>query len=238
MSEPLATGGYLDVRYSAEKRPYTSYPAQLCRYLTETYLSEHRQGALLDVGSGRGEFLHEFALEGFSGSGVDREQPRDARFPEPVRVCDLEQDALPFDSASFDVVFNKSVLEHTRNVTHLLRECHRVLRPGGTLLSLVPDFNAQWYHFYDDWTHVRPFTLTGLRECLLCHDFVVEEARYFRQLPILWRHPYLRPLADVSALAPSALKRFKWVRFSKEWMLLAVAKKPEAVTGPGRSGKE
>jgi hypothetical protein len=51
----------------------------------------------------------------------------------------------------------------------------------------------------------------------------VREALRFRQLPLLWDKPYLRPLSDVAALLPSAFKRSKFVRFSKEWMLLVVA---------------
>lgn len=94
------------------------------------------------------------------------------------------------------------------------------------MLSMVPDFQAQWRHFYDDWTHVRPFTLMGLRECLLSHEFELVSVKHFRQLPVLWKRPYLRPLADAAALLPAGLKRSKWVRFSKEWMLLAVVRNP------------
>ena len=91
---------------------------------------------------------------------------------------------------------------------------------------MVPDWTAQWRHFYDDWTHVRPFTLNGLRECVACHGFQVREALRFRQLPVLWEHPYLKPFADAAALLPTPFKKSKFVRFSKEWMLLVVADKP------------
>jgi hypothetical protein len=55
------------------------------------------------------------------------------------------------------------------------------------------------------------------------HGFEVREALRFRQLPLLWQRPYLKPLADAAALLPSAFKRSKFVRFSQEWMLLVVA---------------
>lgn len=217
---------YLDVRYSQEQRPLSGYPALFAAYLTETYLADYRGGKLLDLGCGRGEFLRAFEECGFEGFGVDREVTTLYSFEHPVRVADLESDVLPFDDESIDVLFNKSVFEHVVGITPLLRECQRVLRPGGIMISLVPDFVAQWSHFYDDWTHVRPFTLTGFRECLLSHDYEVIEVKRFRQLPLLWKRPYLRPLADAAELLPRKLKRYKWVRFSKEWMLLAAAKKP------------
>ena len=170
-----------------------------------------------------GEFLHGFSQLGFDAVGFDRSRPAQPRFSEPVVVGDYEQQGLPFEDGQFQVVFNKSVFEHVRDISPLLRECHRVMEAQGRLVTLVPDWMAQWRHFYDDWTHVRPFTLTGLRECIQSHGFEVKEAIRFRQLPLLWDHPYLSPLSDAAALLPNAFKRSKFVRFSKEWMLLVVA---------------
>ena len=214
---------YLDVRYSERERPYTDYPSKLTAHLTEEYLRGYRGSSLLDLGCGRGEFLHGFAELGFRAQGFDRSRPERPRFSEPVVVGDYEQSGLPFADGQFSVLFNKSVFEHVRDISSLLRECHRVLAPGGRMVSLVPDWTAQWRHFYDDWTHVRPFTMTGLRECIQSHGFEVREAVRFRQLPWLWQRPYLGPLSDAAALLPSAFKRSKFVRFSKEWMLLVVA---------------
>jgi SAM-dependent methyltransferase len=206
---------YLDVRYSERERPYTDYPSQLTAYLTEEYLRGYRGSKLLDLGCGRGEFLHGFAQLGFDARGFDRSRPAQPRFD--------EQQGLPFADGELGVLFNKSVFEHVRDISPLLRECHRVLGPSGRMISLVPDWAAQWRHFYDDWTHVRPFTLTALRECIQSHGFEVREAVRFRQLPLLWERPYLSPLSDLAALLPKAFKRSKFVRFSKEWMLLVVA---------------
>jgi SAM-dependent methyltransferase len=214
---------YLDVRYSERERPYTDYPSKLTGHLTEEYLRGYRGAPLLDLGCGRGEFLHGFAELGFQATGFDRSRPEQPRFSEKVVVGDYERQGLPFKTGEFSVLFNKSVFEHVRDITPLLEECHRVLAPGGRMVSLVPDWMAQWRHFYDDWTHVRPFTLVGLRECIQSHGFEVREALRFRQLPLLWERPYLSPLSDAAALLPDAFKRSKFVRFSKEWMLLVVA---------------
>lgn len=217
---------YLDVRYSERARPYTEYPGLLTEYLTREYLAGYRGSKLLDLGSGRGEFLHGFARQGFDALGIDRSRPSQPKFSEPVIEADYEKSGLPFADGEFSVLFSKSVFEHITDIGKLLSECHRVLGPAGRMVTLVPDWTAQWRHFYDDWTHVRPFTLNGLSECIACHGFKVEHALRFRQLPILWQRPYLKPLADAAALLPSAFKKSKFVRFSKEWMLLVVADKP------------
>jgi len=216
---------YLDVRYAESARPYTDYPYQLTRYLSDEFLRGYSGGELLDLGCGRGEFLHGFTRQGFRAQGVDRARPAKPRFPERVVQTNYELEPLPFPDSHFDVLFNKSVFEHVHDIGRVLGECRRVLVRGGRMISMVPDWQAQWRHFYDDWTHVRPFTLTGLQECVQSHGFKVQHAVRFRQLPLLWERPYLSPLADAAALLPERFKSLKFVRFAKEWMLLVVADK-------------
>ena len=49
------------------------------------------------------------------------------------RQCDISQN-LPFDDASFDAVFSNDVLCHIPGRLNVLREIHRVLKPGGRML--------------------------------------------------------------------------------------------------------
>ena len=51
---------------------------------------------------------------------------------------------LPFAADSFDGVYHSHVLEHLTPADgqSLLAECHRVLRPGGTIRVVVPDLEA------------------------------------------------------------------------------------------------
>jgi len=53
-------------------------------------------------------------------------------------VHDLET-GLPKEIASdsVDLVFSSHVMEHIRNLTGLMRDCHRVLKPGGEALITV-----------------------------------------------------------------------------------------------------
>ena len=142
----VATDGnynYLDVRYSESARPFTEYPGQLSEYLTTQYLAGYRGSKLLDLGSGRGEFLHGFARQGFDAVGIDRSRPRAPKFSEPVIEADYERTGLPFADGEFSVLFSKSVFEHIVDISSLLRECQRVLSPAGRMIALVPDWTAQ-----------------------------------------------------------------------------------------------
>ena len=59
---------------------------------------------------------------------------------ESIICWDLRR-GIPFPDATFDVVYHSHVLEHIDReaAPGFLRECLRVLRPGGTLRVVVPD---------------------------------------------------------------------------------------------------
>jgi len=64
--------------------------------------------------------------------------------------------ALPLDDDVFAEVLMDNVLEHTAETTAVLREIHRVLRPGGIVYVYVPYYTA--HGAYGDPTHRSFFT--------------------------------------------------------------------------------
>lgn len=64
----------------------------------------------------------------------------------PTSATDLECDILrlPFDDATVDRIETYHVIEHLgrHDVPQALREWHRVLKPGGTLVIECPDFDG------------------------------------------------------------------------------------------------
>ena len=59
MNPLSAMSNYLKTRYSEDKRPHTSYPAELVNYLFQRFNLKPSM-KLLEPGVGRGEFLREF----------------------------------------------------------------------------------------------------------------------------------------------------------------------------------
>jgi predicted SAM-dependent methyltransferase len=51
---------------------------------------------------------------------------------------------FPFDSATFDYILCEHMIEHVawREGLDVLRECHRVLKPGGTVRVATPDLEV------------------------------------------------------------------------------------------------
>jgi len=103
-------------------------------------------GRLLDLGCGTGELARDLAASGFRVTGCDiaPQMLRRAAAADPdARVGWLrlppQWGTLPFGSATLDAVVAASVLEYVPDPSTVLRECARVLRPGGVLLCTVPN---------------------------------------------------------------------------------------------------
>ncbi len=220
---------YVEVIYNERDRPFTQYPGKLARYLVDRYDFE-RGSRILEIGCGRGEFLNGFIDCELLGYGVDMSPAAVDYCPEAeIKIADLEHDGIPYPDGYFDVIYSKSVVEHFYYPESVVSEIFRVLRPGGVSLTLTPDWDVNYRMFYCDYTHRTPFTVESLRDLLLIHRFTDVSVERFRQLPMVWKHPaVLLPLTELTRwVVPRAMKRrSKWVRFSKEIMLLASAKKP------------
>lgn len=220
---------YVSVIYNEKDRPFTQYPDKLARYLSLRY--ELPKGSkILDLGVGRGEFLNGFIRCGLKGYGVDQSAIAKSVCPEAeILQSDLENEPLPYDDNTFDVVFSKSVLEHFYYPEKLIIEIYRIIKPGGMVITMVPDWESVYKTFYEDYTHRTPFTTNSLKNILLINGFDGVKVEKFRQLPFLWSLPWLWSFCSIVAfMAPRSLRpHSKIVRFSQEIMLLSAAVKPE-----------
>ncbi|MEU8263270.1 class I SAM-dependent methyltransferase [Micromonospora sp. NPDC048999] len=104
-----------------------------------------------------------------------------------VPVCLDATRSLPFRTGSFAGLLTGELIEHVYDPVALLRECHRVLAPGGLLVLTTPNLatvqdrlaflfgraprQVDPLHPYL-WLHIRPFTASLLRRVLRQAGFV------------------------------------------------------------------
>ncbi len=139
-----------------------------------------RGGALLDLGSSDGETLGHIAelrpdLRLFATDLADAAGhcPPGCQFQQ----ADLERDRLPWAAGSMDAITCMQLVEHLRDLTMLLQEAARLLKPGGRIyfetphpksltLSSPPERAVGTFtlNFFDDPTHVRLVTLGALAQ--------------------------------------------------------------------------
>ncbi len=122
-------------------------------------------GRVLDIGSGHGGFVELARTAGFFAVALDRNP--DAAVEWRQRVLGVIADALmlPFTARAFDVVRAKDVIEHFPDPLHFVVTMRRVIRPGGLLVIHTPSVWSMFYpvaNFWDEYTHIRPFTRLAL----------------------------------------------------------------------------
>jgi SAM-dependent methyltransferase len=223
---------YISTTYKDKK---SNYPEKFCQYIFSEF---SRSSLILDVGCGNGDFTSEIAKMGFDVYGIDisEENKLGNRFIK----TDLQNDIYPFPDSHFDVVFCKSVIEHMREPDFLFDEVYRILRPGGVFICLTPSWKHSYKEqFYISHTHVTPFTRYSLERLCELSGFE-SKCSYFYQLPFLWKYTWLVPVIKMFALLPIPYMPFyevrlipkganKFIRFSKEAMLLSIVRSKKSV---------
>ncbi|HRH24002.1 MAG TPA: class I SAM-dependent methyltransferase [Candidatus Paceibacterota bacterium] len=86
----------------------------------------------------------------------------------PDILADLEE-PLPIEDASYDAVLLINVMEHVFEYRALLLECARVLRPGGTIVIIVPYLfpyhaSPHDYHRYSAEALSRALLISGFKD--------------------------------------------------------------------------
>ena len=216
---------YISVEYSNEKRPNTSYPAKLATYIFNQ--SNMRAGqSILEVGAGRGEILEHFSKMGLLTYAIDSENSAAAFATKAganfqIYKLQPENNKKVFNGKKFDFIFSKSFIEHLHDPLYFFNWSYNLLNEKGKLISLTPDWVSNYKGFYDDITHVKPFTKVSLNQVLELTNFKEINVYTFRQLPVTWDSFLMRLLSKFTYLVsppPHRIKQ-KWLRWSRELMI-------------------
>lgn len=139
----------------------------LCTYLQRWIRTD---AEVLELGAGWCDFSNNVQAKRVVAMDLDNTVDRAAaEHVEPV-VGDCT-DLAKFEDGTFDVVFASNLLEHLEREAsnRLLSEAKRVLRPGGRIILMQPNFRLNPGRYFDDFTHVAIFTDQSL------HDYLVAE---------------------------------------------------------------
>ncbi|MBN20230.1 MAG: hypothetical protein CL678_02995 [Bdellovibrionaceae bacterium] len=135
------------------------------RYVFSKYTNIH----FYDAGCGTGEVLK--ALQGFDrvkfyGSELFLDGLRIARKKIPhVHLFQIDLTELNFEER-FECIGSFDVLEHIENDQKVLHSFYRSLKPGGTLLLSVPQYQWMWSSLDDLVCHQRRYSYPLLKERL------------------------------------------------------------------------
>lgn len=185
--------------------------------------------AVLDIGCGRGHQLEAFRARGWAvmGTELSDQSARHAREVLGIEVQTGAPSTWRDLAGRFDAVVLWHVLEHLQDPSGILREAHRLLRPGGILLVGVPNLNSfearittdRWFHL-DLPRHLWHFTPASMQGLIKDSGF----------LEVRWN--WFAPEFDLFSLIQSIENALGLPRN----LLYSVLRKPGARLLPGRPG--
>lgn len=158
-------------------------------------LNLKKNSKILDVGCYPPYIFNSLIKQGFSVYGIS--SPHEKFKHLNVKHLNLEKTPIPFPKDSFDLIIFSEVLEHlTTNISPILSEFHRILKPGGTLILTTPNVTrlqnlilllfgkniyfplfqlSQEIYF----RHNREYTLSELKTLLLDTKYHILNTKYF-----------------------------------------------------------
>ena len=84
---------------------------------------------------------------------------------------------MPFKNNFFDIIFSSNLLEHLSNekILPTLNEFHRILKKGGRVIILSPNFKYCFKTYFDDYTHKSILTDKSLKDMIQVSGFNIEK---------------------------------------------------------------
>jgi len=173
--------------------------------------------AVLDAGCGTGGLLRRLqaARPAWALAGVDFSPLACALAKERtgLTVTEGSVTALPFADGTYDAVTSCDVVCQVAEPLAVLREFHRVLRPGGIAVITMPAY--RWMHSYHDRAvgNLRRYSRNETGELLRSAGFRLERATYWNTLlfPLaVLQRKFLRAAASSSdvRLYPAPVESF------------------------------
>lgn len=212
--------GYFKTRLSYEpKRDVIWKP--VVRFLERFIPKDAR---ILELGAGYCSFINE--VKASEKHALDTSDIIKKHAVESVKthICDCAQ-LKPVETAYFDVVFSSFLFEHlTRDhLDKVMRELRRIVKPGGLVITMLPNFKYIYRDYFDDYTHLQVFSHISFSDYITSHGFDVThvEGRFL---------PYsFKSRLPKSSFLTALYLRSPWKPFAGN--MLVIARNPNTLSG-------
>ena len=139
-----------------KKRVFKTINSLISTFFNETFKNDQ---FLLDLGSSDNTLVNVALKHGMKAKGLD------------IVDLDLEKDKINLPDNSCDIVTAISLIEHIHQPKNFLSEVKRVLKKNKYFVMVTPDWSSNMKNFFDDPTHLHPYTRKSLKFLLESNGF-------------------------------------------------------------------
>lgn len=154
------------------------------------------KGILLDIGAGTGDFLALAKQDGWQIIGT--EPNKKAKISAQNKGVSLIDNTVLLEDHSVDIITMWHVLEHVPNIDNQIKELKRLLKPTGTIIIAVPNFNSfdakhygSFWAAYDVPRHLWHFSKQSIKSL-----FERENFHLLKTKPMLFDAFYVALLSE------------------------------------------
>ena len=156
---------------------------------------------IVDIGCGDGTFIRLLAEHDYSAIGIDSDAPCIKKCREEnLRV--FKKDAFSFlkqNQNSFGGIICSHLIEHIpfEHLNIFLKSCYEALHENGSILLITPNINnlGGSADFWNDPTHIKPFTVSSLQKLISKNRFEIMQIGYDKDSKLsIRKNPFHFPL--------------------------------------------
>lgn len=161
---------YFRTRYTYDKGRAGVWRA-ICEHLQPEV---PRWATVLELGAGYCDFINQ--IKAANRYALDL-APAAAKFcDEGVQFLRASALSIPLPPNSVDLIFASNFLEHLGDteLAMLFGQIRGLLRPGGRLILIQPNYFYAYREYWDDYTHKKAFTHASLSDFLEANGFRIK----------------------------------------------------------------
>lgn len=160
---------YYETRYTPDVGRTKVWRA-IVDYISSKYLQSPQDA--LDLGCGYGDFINN--LQCPNKIAVDLNPDAVNYLASGIRFVNSTADDLSaIESDSLDLIFSSNLLEHLSDeeLNRAAKEFHRILRKGGHMITMQPNYFYAYREYFDDYTHKKVFSHLSLQDFFAANGF-------------------------------------------------------------------
>ncbi|MFH1541429.1 MAG: methyltransferase domain-containing protein [Elusimicrobiota bacterium] len=161
---------YFESRYQYDKSRKSIWKA-ICEYLQREIPNT---STIVELGAGYCDFINQIVAN--KKYALDS-NPKVKNFcSNEVLFLNSEVTNIDIPNNTVDVVFASNLLEHLNDeeIDLLFIQLDRVLKKGGKLILLQPNYYYCYREYWDDYTHKKAFSHISLSDLLISRKYVIK----------------------------------------------------------------